>query len=56
MNVEEIQRRLWEQSSMHKRHRVSATPLFPVNVYDGRARNLMDLMHHPQWLRLPIGL
>jgi len=52
MNVEEVQRRLWEQSSMHKRHRASATPLFPVNVYDGRARNLMDLMHHPQWLRV----
>ena len=52
MNVEEVQRRLWEQSSMHKRHRASATPLFPVNVYDGRVRNLMDLMHHPQRLRV----
>ena len=52
MNVEEVQRRLWEQSRMHKRHRASATPLFPVNVFDGRARNLMDLMHHPQWLRV----
>ena len=52
MNVDEVQRRLWEQSGVHKRHRASGTPLFPVNVHDGRARNLMDLMHHPQWLRV----
>jgi len=51
MNVAEVQRRLWEQSHMHKRHRQSDMPLFPVNSYDGRVRNLMDLMHHPQWLR-----
>lgn len=25
-------------------------PLFPVDPYDGRARNLMDLMHQPQWI------
>jgi len=25
--------------------------MFPVNTYDGRVRNLMDLMHNPQWLR-----
>ena len=25
--------------------------MFPVNKYDGRVRNLMDLIHHPQWLR-----
>jgi retron-type reverse transcriptase len=52
MNVDEVQRRLWEQSGVHKRHRTSGTPWFPVNVHDGRARNLMDLMHHPQWLRV----
>lgn len=52
MNVEEVQRRLWEQSSEHKRHRQSGSPLFPVNRYDGRIRNLKDLMHHPQWLRV----
>jgi len=52
MNVEEVQRRLWEQSSQHQRHRQSDTPMFPVNKYDGRVRNLMDLMHHPQWLRV----
>lgn len=51
MNVAEVQRRLWEQSHMHKRHRESDMPLFPVNAYDGRVRNLMDLMHHPHWLR-----
>lgn len=52
MNVEEVQGRLWEQSRMHKRHRESGMPLFPVNVYEGRVRNLMDLMHHPRWLRV----
>jgi len=52
MNVEEVQRRLWKQSSQHRRHCATDTPMFPVNKYDGRARNLMDLMHHPQWLRM----
>jgi len=51
MNVEEVQRRLWEQSTQHKQHRQSGTPLFPVNGYDGRIRNLMDLMHQPDWLQ-----
>lgn len=51
MNVEEVQRRLWEQAKAHKQHRASGTPLFPVNPYQQRIRNLMDLMHHPQWLR-----
>lgn len=50
MNVDEVQRRLWEQSKHHREHRESGSPLFPVNVYDGRIRNLMDLMHHPEWL------
>lgn len=50
MNVEEVQRRLWEQSKEHREHRQSSCPLFPVNPYDGRIRNLMDLMHHPEWL------
>ncbi len=50
MNVKEVQRRLWEQSRMHKQHRESGSPLFPVNSYDGRVRNLMDLLHHPQWI------
>jgi len=50
MNVEVVQRRLWEQSRQHREHRESGTPLFPVNSYDGRARNLMDLMHQPQWI------
>ena len=50
MNVEVVQRRLWEQSQKHREHRESSTPLFPVNKYDGRVRNLMDLMHQPQWI------
>ena len=50
MNVEVVQRRLWEQSQQHRKHRESDTPLFPVNKYDGRVRNLMDLMHQPQWI------
>ncbi|HTU22902.1 MAG TPA: hypothetical protein VMG10_32995 [Gemmataceae bacterium] len=51
MNVKEVQRRLWEQSGTHKQHRESSVPLFPTNPYELRTRNLMDLMHHPQWLR-----
>lgn len=50
MNVEVVQRRLWEQSRQHREHRESDRPLFPVNPYDGRAHNLMDLMHQPQWI------
>ena len=50
MNVEVVQRRLWERSRQHREHRESDRPLFPVNPYDGRARNLMDLMHQPQWI------
>lgn len=50
MNIEEVQRRLWEQSQDHKQLRESGTPLFPTNPYDGRIRNLMDLMHHPTWI------
>jgi len=51
MNVEEVQRRLWEQSKAHKQHKLSDMPLFPVNAYDGRIRNLMDLMHNPTWIQ-----
>ena len=50
MNIEEVRRRLWEQSQAHKQHRESGTPLFPTNSYDGRIRNLMDLMHNPIWI------
>lgn len=50
MNVEEVQRSLWEQSKTHKQHRESDLPLFPVNPYGRRIRNLMDLMHQPDWL------
>ncbi|MGL6193427.1 MAG: reverse transcriptase domain-containing protein [Thermoguttaceae bacterium] len=50
MNIEEVQRRLWEQSKEHKAHRESSRPLFPTNQYDNRIRQLMDLMHNPTWL------
>ncbi len=50
MNIEEVQRRLWEQSKTHKQHRESGGPLFPTDPYGGRIRNLMDLMHHPEWI------
>ena len=50
MNVEVVQKRLWEQSQQHRKHRESDTPLFPVDRYKGRIRNLMDLMHQPQWI------
>ena len=50
MNIEEVQRRLWEQSRDHKRHRELGTPLFPVDPYGGRIRNLMDLLHNPSWI------
>jgi len=50
MNVDAVQRRLWEQSQHHRSHRESDTPLFPVNKYEKRIRGLMDLMHQPQWI------
>ena len=50
MNVEVVQRRLWEQSQQHRKQRESDRPLFPVNKYNGRVRNLMDLLHQPQWI------
>jgi len=34
MNIDEVQRRLWEHSQIHKRERESGTPLFPTNPYD----------------------
>jgi len=50
MNVEEVQRRLWEQSKSHKENREASLPLIPTNPYDQRVRNLSDLIHHPVWL------
>ncbi|MGL6194774.1 MAG: group II intron reverse transcriptase/maturase, partial [Thermoguttaceae bacterium] len=50
MNVEEVQKRLWEQSKSHKENREQGRPLFPTNPYDKRVRNLSDLIHHPVWL------
>ena len=50
MNIDEVQRRLWEQSQAHKQHRESGLPLFPTDPYGGRIRKLMDLMHNPTWI------
>jgi len=50
MNINEVQRRLWEQSQAHRQYRESGTPLFPTNPYGGRIRNLMDLIHNPTWI------
>ncbi len=50
MNVQEVQRRLWEQSRAHREHREAGRPLIPTNPYENRVRNLMDLMHQPDWL------
>jgi group II intron reverse transcriptase/maturase len=51
MNIEEVQRRLWEESREHKANRDGSLLLFPTNPYDMRVRKLMDLMHNPTWLR-----
>jgi RNA-directed DNA polymerase len=51
MNIEDVQRRLWEESKEHKAHRESSKPLLPVDPYQKRTRQLMDLMHNPTWLR-----
>jgi len=51
MNIDEVQRRLWEESGEHKANREASMPLFPSNPYDMRIRKLMDLMHNPTWLR-----
>lgn len=45
MDVKEVQRRLWEQSQGHRENREQTQ-----NTYGARVRNLMDLMHHPEWL------
>ena len=50
MDINEVQRRLWEQSQEHRENRLSGTPLFPTSCYDLRIRKLMDLMHNPTWL------
>ncbi len=40
MNVEVVQRRLWEQSKQHRSLRESTTPLFPVDPYEGEFAGL----------------
>jgi RNA-directed DNA polymerase len=51
MKTEDVQRRLWEESKEHKTNRELSKPLFPVDPYQKRIRQLMDLMHNPTWLR-----
>ena len=50
MNIEEVQRRLWEQSQEHKRSRETIGTLFAEDPWKRRIRNLYDLMHNPAWL------
>lgn len=50
MDVVMVQRRLYEQSKEHKEHKESSLPLFPVDPYEKRIYNLMDLMHQPDWI------
>ncbi len=50
MDIAMVQRRLYEQSYEHKKNKESSLPLFPVNPYDKRIRNLMDLMHQNDWI------
>jgi group II intron reverse transcriptase/maturase len=50
MNVEVVQRRLWEQSREHKRGRETVGTLFREDPWKMRSRNLYDLMHNPGWL------
>jgi len=50
MNVEVVQRRLWEQSREHKRGRETAGTLFREDAWKMRIRSLYDLMHNPGWL------
>ena len=50
MNIEEVQRRLWEQSREHKRGRETIGTLFQENPWKMRIRGLHDLLHNPDWL------
>ncbi len=47
MNVEVVQRRLWERSRQHREHRESDMPLFPVSPYDERARQMPGIEKVP---------
>jgi RNA-directed DNA polymerase len=50
MNIEEVQRRLWEQSHAHKQLREDDRPMFPSNPNGCRIRKLFDLLHNPAWI------
>lgn len=50
MNIEAVQRRLWEQSQEHKRCVETVGTLFYENPLRKRLRGLYDLMHNPEWI------
>lgn len=50
MNIEEVQRRLWEESKEHKRGRETAGTLFREDPWKMRIRAIHDLMHNPGWI------
>ncbi len=50
MDIEAVQRRLWEQSREHKRARETAGTLFREDPWKSRIRGLYDLMHNPVWI------
>jgi group II intron reverse transcriptase/maturase len=52
MNIEAVQRRLWEQSQEHKRASATVGTLFREDPWKKRIRNLHDLMHNPDWLNV----
>ena len=49
MNVEEVQRRLWEQSKTHKENREASTPLFPTSTYRHLADGVVVAEHERDW-------
>lgn len=52
MNMEDVQRRLWEQSLNHRESRQLSGTLFEEDHRKYRIRKLYDLMHNPNWLRM----
>ena len=58
MNIDEVQRRVWEQSRAHKQNRESGTPLFPTHRYDGRNgyRESHARRSDDRWRRRSLGV
>lgn len=51
MNIEEVQRKLWEQSLKHKEVVSRKDTLFAENAGGYRIKGLYDLMHQPDWIQ-----